>query len=330
MSRRLAVAQRGFTLVELLVVIAIIGILVALLLPAVQAAREASRRSQCNNNLKQIGLALHNYHDTYKIFPSASYLDKSILNVTGATNGPELNSQWGWSVMILPFIEQAPVFDQLGVTVNSFEVAANDPPRLRTLQTPLPVFICPSDPEGGLNRNRPFLMKAGGGLCNGMKLPRDTQFAKSNYMACNGDDDNDGIFESGNNLTIGMKDITDGTSNTIMVGERASPKGFWAGVWVGQELTCTGLTNVWCLAGKTEYQMNTGKHRDAPSSTTATDQPLLAFSSQHPGGANFTLADGSVRFISQTIQWNDAPDANDVGTFHSLGRRNDGRVVGDF
>jgi prepilin-type N-terminal cleavage/methylation domain-containing protein/prepilin-type processing-associated H-X9-DG protein len=327
----------GFTLVELLVVIAIIGILVGLLLPAVQAAREAARRMQCWNNLKQIGLGLHNYHDVYKKFPFGNYLDKSFL----ATNPshPTLNSQWSWSIMLLPYIEQSPMFNQLNVGPNTFEFCANDPARLAMLKTPLPAFICPSDLEAGVNRNRPFLMKGGGGLCNGMRLTVDTEFAKSNYMGCNGNDDNDGIFDSGSNRQIGFRDITDGTSNTIIVGERRSRRyvnqsvntGPWAGVWAGQELSCTGITNVWCLLGKTEYQMNSGKHREGAGSTTASDEPLIAFGSEHTGGANFVLADGSVRFISDSIQWNDDPTGtNDKGTYHLLGSMADGQVVGDY
>src|SRR5437868_4572110 len=100
-------AVRGFTLIELLVVIAIIGVLVALLLPAVQQAREAARRSQCKNNLKQIGLALHNYHDTTGLFPLAQYID---LN--------QVNSQWGWSAMILSYLDQGPLYQQLNVGPN--------------------------------------------------------------------------------------------------------------------------------------------------------------------------------------------------------------------
>jgi prepilin-type N-terminal cleavage/methylation domain-containing protein/prepilin-type processing-associated H-X9-DG protein len=319
--------SRGFTLIELLVVIAIIGVLVALLLPAVQQAREAARRTQCKNNLKQIGLALHNYHDAQLIFPQAQYIDPGAIN-----------SQWGWSVMILPYIDQAPLFNQLNVGPGLFEQAANDPARLALLTTPLSFFLCPSDPEPGVNRNRPFLQKGSGGLCVGMILPRDVQFGKSNYMGCNGNHDSDGIFRSGGGK-VRIGDITDGTSNTIMVGERSSlkyarqtvPTGPWAGVWAGQELTCNGITNVWCLVGRTEYQMNSGAHSDVTGSTTAADSPLEGFGSQHAGGAHFLLADGSVRFISENIQWNDLLNSyDDVGIYHSLGSKSDGRAIGDY
>ncbi|MEZ6059380.1 MAG: DUF1559 domain-containing protein [Planctomycetaceae bacterium] len=314
--------RRGFTLIELLVVIAIIAILIALLLPAVQQAREAARRTQCRNNLKQMGLALHNYHDVHGLFPAASYLDKS--------PGGNINSQWAWSVMIMPFLDQAPLWNALNVGPDTFEQAANDPVRRKMLVTGLPAFICPSDPEESINRNRPFLQKSGGGLCVGMILPETVMFAKSNYMGCNGNRDNDGVFDSGNNRKIGLRDITDGTSNTIIVGERGSKRGHWAGVWAGQELTCDGITNVWCLVGKTEFKMNSGKFSDQ-SSTTAVDDPLIAFSSEHTGGAQFLLADGSVRFISENVEWDDDPSGgNDKGIYHSLGSIQDGNVIGEF
>jgi prepilin-type processing-associated H-X9-DG protein len=119
-------------------------------------------------------------------------------------------------------------------------------------------------------------------------------------------------------------------SNTFMVGERSSPRGQWAGIWAGQEATCDTITNVYCLVGKTENQMNTGKTREAPSSTEYYDEPRVAFGSAHTGGAHFLMADGSARFISENIQWNDRPDSEDQGTYHSLGQKNDGRVVGEF
>ena len=319
--------HRGFTLIELLVVIAIIAVLIALLLPAVQQAREAARRTQCKNNLKQLALALHNYHDTFREFPDAQYLNVALPN-----------SAWAWSVMILPYLDQAPLYNQLNLNVQMFEQVANDPTRLTLLTAPKAAFICPSDPVGGVNPNRPFLQKSSGGLCTGMIMTNTTNFAKSNYMACNGNHDSDGVFDSGGGV-VSIASITDGTSNTILLGERSSVKwakqtaatGPWAGIWLGQELTCDGITNVWCLAGKTEFQMNSGHHSDVVGSTTATDQPLIAFGSQHTGGAHFAMADGSVRFLSENIQWNDLPNSySDVGIYHLLGSISDGRPIGDF
>lgn len=311
--------SRGFTLIELLVVIAIIAVLIALLLPAVQQAREAARRTQCKNNLKQIGLAMHNYLDIHGIFPLAAMVKLDFPN-----------SWWGWSTMIMPQIDQANVYNQLKVGDDTLETAANDPIRRKTLTTPIPVFICPTDQAPDVNQNRPFKVKASGGLCVGMVVTgSDIQFAKSNYMGSNGNRDSDGIFLSGGGKCR-IKDITDGTTNTIMVGERSSPT-FWSGIWAGQELTCDSITNVWCLAGKTEYKMNNGRHSRDPADTQATNEPHLCFSSLHAGGAHFLLCDGSVRFISDSVQWNDSPaDNNDKGIYHNLGNKADNLPIGDY
>lgn len=310
--------SRGFTLIELLVVIAIIAVLIALLLPAVQQAREAARRTQCKNNLKQIGLAMHNYLDVHGIFPLAAMVKLDFPN-----------SWWGWSVMIMPYIDQANLYNQLKAGDDTLETAGMDPIRRKSLTTPLPVFICPTDFGAGLCDNRPFKVKAAGGLCVGMIVTgSDLVMAKSNYMGSNGNRDSDGIFLSGGGKCR-IKDITDGTSNTIMVGERSTPT-FWAGVWAGQELTCDSITNVWCVAGKTEYRMNNGQLSD-PTASNAANQPHLCFSSLHTGGAHFLLCDGSARFISENIQWNDDPVAgNDKGTYHNLGNKADNLPIGDF
>jgi prepilin-type N-terminal cleavage/methylation domain-containing protein/prepilin-type processing-associated H-X9-DG protein len=330
---RSARRSRGFTLIELLVVIAIIAILIALLLPAVQQAREAARRTQCKNNLHQIGLALHNYIDVHGIFPMASYWDLTPLTNPSAGIDPNVvNSQWGWAVMILPYLDQATVFNQLNPGPILFEQAANDPARLRTLQTPLAVYICPSDPESGTNRLRPFLAKSSGGACVGMRLPANTEFAKSNYMGSNGDKSSDGIFSSGGGR-VRIRDILDGTSNTFLVGERGSQNGHWAGVWAGQEALCDEPTNVWIIAGQTRYQMNTGADSGDPdpnSPAPPTEQKLIAYSSPHEGGAHFLMCDGSARFISENIQWNDKPTGLDEGTYHSLASRADNRPIGEF
>ena len=294
--------RRGFTLIELLVVIAIIAILISLLLPAVQQAREAARRTQCKNNLKQIGLALHNYHDVHGIFPAGQYLDKTPLEDGSGVADTRLNSQWNWSVMILPFMDQGNMFDAFDVGPSTFEEVCNDVVggRRALVETPLSSWICPSDPHGPINRNRPYLAKAGGGLCDAMFLSEDLYAAKSNYPGCNGHNNNDGIFDSGNNRRIRIRDITDGTSNTIIVGERDSPDGKWAGMIYGEELTCDGTTSIWCAAFKTEHQMNTG----VIGGTGAVD-PKLCAGSSHPGGAQFCLADGSVRFISENVEWSE-------------------------
>ncbi|MBL8851357.1 MAG: DUF1559 domain-containing protein, partial [Planctomycetaceae bacterium] len=269
---RTAHRSRGFTLIELLVVIAIIAILIALLLPAVQQAREAARRTQCKNNLHQIGLAIHNYLDVHGIFPQASYWDLTSTYAGSGIDPSTLNSQWGWATMILPYLDQAPLYNALTPGPTLMQAAMMDPVRLKLLQTPIPAYLCPSDTGGNLNSNRPFRSADG----QGIPVTADTQVALSNYMGSNGDKTSDGIFWSGAGR-VRIRDVTDGTSNTFCVGERSSPNGFWAGVWCGQEFETQGITNVWCVAGQTAYQMNTGKHSFDASSTTAVDDKKLAY-----------------------------------------------------
>ncbi|MEZ6130649.1 MAG: DUF1559 domain-containing protein [Planctomycetaceae bacterium] len=227
--------KRGFTLIELLVVIAIIAILIALLLPAVQQAREAARRTQCKNNLKQIGLALHNYHDIYKQFPIGGQLQP---DPNPATTGGIANVEmWGWPASILPQIDQAPLFNQLGATTRRLTDVLADATLRPLLQTTISGFICPSDPG-------PPLMSKGGPNGNGRHMNGAAavgnafRVAKSNYIGnCGYNDVNvrvnerhlRGVFHIGINFRI--RDITDGTTNTIFVGERTSfcASGAWCG-----------------------------------------------------------------------------------------------------
>jgi len=306
----------GFTLIELLVVIAIIAILIALLLPAVQQAREAARRTQCKNNLHNMGLALHNYHDVANCFPAAIYLCLR-TDSTGATvvcGGGVSATQWAWGTMILPYVDQAPLYNRFNTGTRTFrDVAQQD---LASLQIPLSIFYCPSDPEAELNRNRPFQTL----------IPGNTNvlIARSNYVCNNGDDDNDGICISPN-TKVGMRDIIDGSSNTFHVGERKSPGSQWAGVWAGAEISplSNPVTNVWGVAGTTRYRMQDGR-----AGGTDADDKDLAFGSPHVGGCHFLLCDGSVRFVSENIAWGWA-DA-DNSTYNYLGDKGDGKVVGEF
>jgi len=281
--KRTCRGSSGFTLVELLVVIAIIGILVALLLPAIQAAREAARRTQCNNNLKQIGVALHNYHDTNKVFP-AGYINR---NPTG-------DPDWGWPVFIMPFMEMDALYQQLDVgktqLVQFYNLAATTQ-QMELLQTPIPAYRCPSDTGKPLNN-----------LCRfGALNPAPFSIATANYVASAGGlttptapynaVDSKGLFYG--NSWRSIRDILDGTSSTIAVGERGATHlgAVWAGAGqkstYGNEATARTLgrggfllnfDHVW--AGHPE---NLGK----------------GFASYHPGGVLFLMADTSVRFFSQ-------------------------------
>jgi prepilin-type N-terminal cleavage/methylation domain-containing protein/prepilin-type processing-associated H-X9-DG protein len=258
---------RGFTLVELLVVIAIIGVLVALLLPAVQAARESARRTQCTNNLKQIGIALHTYHDVRGVFPAAWY------RIASAEKRPG----WGWGSVILPQIEQGPLYDELGVASGiDFPTAATP-----LTQTVVTTFHCPSARDPVINASR-------------------DSHGKSNYnpvmgtTAANGMPTlttPNGVF--GASSTTRFADITDGTSNVIAFGEKYQGRkneqsvNYLGGLWGGlSPSTGWGAAGGYINATPARRINGTSEH---------------AFASPHPGGMMFLLCDGSVRFISETI-----------------------------
>jgi prepilin-type N-terminal cleavage/methylation domain-containing protein len=215
--------RKAFTLIELLVVIAIIAILISLLVPAVQKVREAAGRLQCVNNLKQIGLAMHSYHGTYKRLPPGYSANVAY---------PSTSPGWGWPAFILPYLDQGNVFNQ----INFQQPVQNQ----AVIQTMLPVFLCPADilPPG------PFT------IVNG-SLSTLAQAAPSSYAASVGDDSSEIDAPTGNgifyrNSQTRLTDITDGTSNTVMAGDRAwcQANGIWAGVPDGG-MVIAGYRNTW-------------------------------------------------------------------------------------
>lgn len=313
--------RKAFTLIELLVVIAIIAILIALLLPAVQQAREAARRTQCKNNLKQIGLALHNYHDVHRVFPSGS---------TRSSRFPTDDSAWGWGVMLLPQIEQTNLFNQLAPnTPESYREALNNPIKLPLLQQSLPAYRCPSSSAPDQNTER-IMDPTGAAVTVGL----------SNYVGSMGVRSNgSGKGVLSGNSKVRLRDITDGTSNTFAVGERAfgdlAGTGFnAASVWSGatDSTNCGGSLPTDCtitLHAPTRNQMQTGLELQL---NTISYESWMPFSSRHTGGAQFTMCDGSVRFISENIdsRVGSVTDATTWGTYQLLSERSDGQVLGEF
>ncbi len=283
---------RAFTLIELLVVIAIIAVLIGMLLPAVQSAREAARRAQCLNNLKQIVLALHNYHDTVAAFPPG-YVS---LTQGNQPSGSELGPGWGWAAMILGQIERRSLYDTVNFSLSSIDPSA---PSVRAVT--LSVFLCPSDAGG---RGPLTIADAAGKV-----LVAD--LAAGQYVACAGQFEpeefpgtNNGVFYR--NSKIGIRDITDGTSTTLMIGERS--RNVADATWVGMipsGLSCNNPT--WpvqdCEASNVLVLAHTGPSPDEPWMDVPNNPKAGVddFHSRHPGGCNFAFCDGSVRFVKETI-----------------------------
>ncbi|GAA4423953.1 DUF1559 domain-containing protein [Bremerella cremea] len=349
--------RSGFTLVELLVVIAIIGVLIALLLPAVQQAREAARRMSCSNNLKQLGLAMHNFHDTYNAFPVG-------------TTDDDMNN-WGWAVYLLPYIEQDNLYQMM-----TTRVAANSPPAYLVYKSGSHINVDTYDsttsttnPTAVVNANTGGTVAGQGGatqliqafVCPSDVLPEkeDNGYAKSNYLGCMGSNyggtapnmpsaypwntgveggqspgslgrnywgvSQNGVFGAdGNNTETWMRrfsDITDGTSNTIAIGEVSVSEHVTTSnvtdtrfpIWAGANGFCCAMRRLGGVLRMANSQFYINRRLG-----DASDQ---SFGSQHPGGAQFVFCDGSVKFVSENIN-------TDIYSY--MAGRNDGQIIGGY
>jgi prepilin-type N-terminal cleavage/methylation domain-containing protein/prepilin-type processing-associated H-X9-DG protein len=285
-------SRRAFTLIELLVVVLIIGILVALLLPAVQSAREASRRLQCMNNLRQIGLALANYSSVVDVYPPG-WIDTNEVCV------------WGWGARLLGFLEQSPL-----VAGDLLEKYFATQATATVQTTMLAVFLCPSSPGGGLI-DTPF--------ADGPNNFMFDQFAPSNYVGSAGNKNPlyfpatcGGIFFY--NSAIRPASITDGMSSTILVGERSRDlsNATWSGGFLANNCTGPSWPVQVCDVGLTSFTLSNAGPATDPAYTGNTVFPAIqvpndrqpgpsGYRSLHPGGCNFLFCDESVRFVKETV-----------------------------
>lgn len=323
MRKRTVVGGRGFTLIELLVVIAIIAILIALLLPAVQQAREAARRSQCKNNLKQIGLAMHNYHDNFRQFPPGW------VEQYGTCSTTNNQGNWTWSAFLLPFADQAPLWTKLDPNNRTLAQALADPTVVDDMQQRYPMFRCPSDAGPVKNTGFRRLETDPPGTLVETSISNYVGNNSSRQTRCNQGQPNagaNGVFFRNSNVSI--KRILDGTSKTIAVGERA---------WEIKMLTGfveTRAGNVFGQGGERENNSSgiadahaTGQFGINPTAV-ATGQARRAYSSPHQGGAHFLFCDGSVHFISENIDHN--PDTAVNSVFEFLLAKDDDNEVPKF
>jgi len=328
LRKRCSFRSSGFTLIELLVVIAIIAVLISLLLPAVQQAREAARRSDCKNRLKQLGLALHNYHDTHMVFPPGEI-------ITGMECPPANSARRGapWTVLILPYLDETPRYQAFDFEESFCSNANETAGQLNEVQQikPLSKYQCPSDPNARPSEpNTNYRGVQGGGPDSARRCVSSSR----RFFFDNGT-----LFQ---NSRIGMRDITDGASNTLLVGE--SRWWFMMGKNTGYGIDKNvGTYQTWASAIRNagasgnvntvaaavdpinapayDYDPANGPYSSNYSLGNIVGTHTHSFGSWHVGGCHATLGDGSVRFLNQNM---------DIVTYHHLGQRNDGVPLGEL
>lgn len=307
--------RQAFTLIELVVVIAIIGMLIALLLPAIQAARESARRTQCGSNLRQIGLAMDNFESGHRHFPAGYQATMPYVDGEGDTS-----PGWGWSAAILPLIEENAVFKRI-----NFSLPIEDSSNSSAIRSSIPLFRCPSD----------VMPDVAFPVSDAIGNPLATA-APSGYVALCGGDESNVAAKSGagicfRNSQIGLSQISDGASKTILAGERAwcITNGVWAGA-INKAVCRRGDQNP-CPGAKT----GSGPaptlvlvHSHLNNALTDTDGGLDDPSSRHSDGSNFVFADGSIHFI-QSVP-GDLPNGSytpDSLVFQDMGTRAGGEPI---
>ncbi|MDB5385018.1 MAG: hypothetical protein JWM11_664 [Planctomycetaceae bacterium] len=302
--------KSGFTLIELLVVIAIIAVLIALLLPAVQQAREAARRTQCKNNLKQLGIALHTYHDTFRVFPPGQFNPFGADLVGGAYGG----ARSCWMQQLLPYVDQAPLYAILSPQMSSGSGAY----AWTAHESIIPGFMCPSD---GVN---PKVMTAGAGSAAA------SQGFHGDYVLCAGSTQFTGSGTTGMNgmffplSKISLANVTDGSSNTAMGSEilltvdtgSHDLRGRYYNTWEGNVLFSTFLPPNTTVGDQSSYCIN-GIRRPCAGAGNNVQYAR----SYHIGGAHVLMGDGAIRFVSENIS---------TVTWNGLGSIAGGEVIGDF
>jgi prepilin-type N-terminal cleavage/methylation domain-containing protein/prepilin-type processing-associated H-X9-DG protein len=310
----------GFTLVELLVVIAIIGILVGLLLPAVQAAREAARRMQCGNNLKQLGLSMHNYHASFEQFPPGVWTNNNGNGFGTAFSGSS------WAIALLPFMEQAPLYDKIAGTsnVNMPTVPQSSAAMSAATNQRIPSLTCPSDPNGGKSTENWGLSDFNDGICINYAANHGTNGINGTNVASKA---------SMNGVLFGLSDtrfgsLTDGSANTLMIGEiLVIPDSGSERDWHGRMYRADWASGVLFNSSlppntKTPDQLircqTSSTDPFVPCVNNVSNPTFAYLRSRHAGGAQVVMCDGSTQFFTNSME---------TTLFFSLGTRGGNEVV---